>query len=277
MTVPALHSVGTQQQLSVLVAEPDPAVAADLAEGLAVLGADVTTCANGAEALLRTGLTHPDVVLISTDLPGVPVAAAVQAIREQRVAAVIAGMSASDDSILMNALLAAGVSAIVARPYRMPELTPLLAGIRPNPTPGEGLLSTGSLSVDMRSYEATLSGRKVQLTVRELELLAYLIRNTESVVTSGQIMAAVWGRPRSTTNTLVVHIRRLRVKLGDDLRNPRIIRTVRGLGYRLVAPDDIPAGSTSATSPSTRDTTSSRIRRISSIGLPAGSSIAQSR
>lgn len=277
MTVPTLHPVPSQPDLSILVAEPDPDVAADLAAALSGFGAAVTICANGAEALLRTGLAHPDVVLISTDLPGVPVAVVVQAIREYQVSAVIAGMSPDDNSVVMNGLLAAGVSAIVARPYRMPELTPLLAGIRPSPVPGAGVLSTGALSVDMRSYEARVAGRKVQLTVRELELLAYLIRNADSVVTSKQIMSAVWGRPANSTNTLVVHIRRLRQKLGDDLRHPRIIRTVRGLGYRLVAPDDTPADGTSATNPSTRETTSSRIRRISSIGLPAGSSIAQSR
>lgn len=277
MTEYAPQQVSTAQRLTVLVADPDPASATEVAGALSALGAEVATCSNGAEVLLRTGMTHPDVVLVSSDLPGIPVAAAIRAIREQRVATVIVGISTADVAAVINDVLAAGVSAVVARPYRLPELVPLVAGIRPSSDPAAGLLFSGRLSVDPQSYEARLDGRKVDLTVREFELLAYLVRNSNHVVTSEQVMSTVWGRPDSPTNTLVVHIRRLRLKLGDDLRNPRIIRTVRGLGYRLVPPEDVPTDTTSASSPSTRSTTSSRIRRISPIGLPSGSSIAQSR
>lgn len=267
----------TRDRLSIVIADADPQVAADLGAGLTERGVDVTTSPDGAHALLDVGRIHPEVVLISADVPVVPAATLARVIRDHSDAAVIVGVGTDEPGEVIGDVLAAGVSALVARPYRLPELMPLLAGSSTSPQDGEAMLECGPLVIEPRSYTVRMGGQPVELTTREFELLMFLCRNCDRVLTAEEIAAEVWRKPANTTNTLAVHIRRLRSKLGDDLKHPWLIRSVRGVGYRLVPPEDAPTESTSSIKPSTRETTSSRIRRISTIGRPAGSSMAQSR
>jgi DNA-binding response OmpR family regulator len=90
----------------------------------------------------------------------------------------------------------------------------------------------GPIEVDPRGYETRVRGREVQLTQRELELLIYLIKQRGKVASSEEISRAVWGRA-SDTNTVAVHVKRLREKLGNDPEHGEFIRTIRGAGYRL--------------------------------------------
>lgn len=220
--------------LSLLIVDPADEEA-DFITDLAARGVETTTCHDGADALLQVGRLEPDVVLLGPDLPTVPSVAVARAIRHRQLAGVIVGVGEHDSSAAAEALTA-GAMACVAWPYRLPELLPLLAAIRPDVDldRSENVpLSVGPLRADPRSYEVRVDGRPVDLTVREFDLLVFLMRNTDRVVTPEQILTAVWRKSTAATNTLTVHIRRLRIKLGDDLGQPRLIRNVRGLGYRL--------------------------------------------
>lgn len=97
---------------------------------------------------------------------------------------------------------------------------------------GDSALVAGPLTVDLEKYEARLYGREIHFSLRELQLLAYLIRLDGRVASAEQISEAVWGKPPAT-NTIAVHITRLRVKLGDNRKQGDMIRTVNGAGYRL--------------------------------------------
>ncbi len=82
-----------------------------------------------------------------------------------------------------------------------------------------------------------MHGQPLHLPLREFELLQYLMSHAEKVVTRAELHEALWGAGATPeTNTLAVHIRRLRDRLGDDPKDPQLIQTVRGLGYRLAAP-----------------------------------------
>ncbi len=96
----------------------------------------------------------------------------------------------------------------------------------------DDILVAGPIQVDRRRYEVRLGGREVRLTAREFELLVFLIRQRGLVAGADEISDAVWHGPTST-NTVTVHINRLRTKLGDDPHHGVMIRTVRGVGYRL--------------------------------------------
>jgi DNA-binding response OmpR family regulator len=98
--------------------------------------------------------------------------------------------------------------------------------------PGDNVLVAGPVQVDRRRYEVRLHGREVRLTAREFELLVFLIGKRGLVASAEEISEAVWHGPNST-NTVTVHINRLRAKLGDDSHHGMMIRTVRGVGYRL--------------------------------------------
>ena len=98
--------------------------------------------------------------------------------------------------------------------------------------PEKDVLVAGPVRVDTRRYEVHLRGREIRVTAREFELLVFLIRQRGLVASAAQISDAVWHGP-TTTNTVTVHINRLRTKLGDDPHHGIMIRTVRGVGYRL--------------------------------------------
>jgi DNA-binding response OmpR family regulator len=132
--------------------------------------------------------------------------------------------------------LAAGAAACVAHPYRLRELLPILRAIRPDgvaePQPP---LEVGGLRLDPAALEVQLNGRLVRMPLRELRLLHLLMLHVDRVVTREQIRDAVWGGVPGS-NTITVHVQRLRQRLGDDQIDPRMILTVRGVGYRLVPP-----------------------------------------
>lgn len=97
---------------------------------------------------------------------------------------------------------------------------------------GDSVLVAGPIRVDLERHEALLNGQEIVFSHRELQLLAYLIRQGGRVASPEEISDAVWGK-RVATNTVAVHVKRVRVKLGDDPQHGNMIRTVRGVGYRL--------------------------------------------
>ena len=91
----------------------------------------------------------------------------------------------------------------------------------------------GKVELDVNAYQVKVDGRTVHLPLREFELLHYLMRNAHRTVTREQIMRHVWNSTDTTsTNTIAVHVKRLRARLGDN--DDQLIQTVRGVGYRLV-------------------------------------------
>jgi DNA-binding response OmpR family regulator len=98
-------------------------------------------------------------------------------------------------------------------------------------------LRAGALRLHPSALEAELHGRRITLPPREFRLLHLLMSHAGQVVTRDQIRESVWGAgERDASNTITVHIQRLRTRLGDPSHDPAIIQTVRRLGYRLVPP-----------------------------------------
>jgi DNA-binding response OmpR family regulator len=178
-----------------VLTESDPATATALIDAAAQIGIDTTWCRDGAEALLAVGAGLPAVLVIGAHTDTVDAPRITAAVR-------------SHDSDL-----------------------PILVGAGPGeeePT----VFTAGPIHVDRRGYETRVRGRDVQLTQRELELLVFLIEQRGKVASREEISRAVWGRS-SHTNTVAVHVKRLREKLGNDAEHGEFIRTIRGAGYRL--------------------------------------------
>jgi two-component system, OmpR family, response regulator RegX3 len=105
--------------------------------------------------------------------------------------------------------------------------------------PPPGPVTVGDLHLDVASRRAHLKGAELQLSRKEFDLLAELVRNAGRVVTREQLMDRVWDENWfGSTKTLDVHIRWLRQKLGDDPGDPRYLHTVRGVGFRFTAPEE---------------------------------------
>jgi DNA-binding response OmpR family regulator len=220
-----------------LVVIDDAEFVSDLTEELGVRHIDAVVCADPAEALLQVGSLKPDAVLTAATLPAIDSPTLVRVLRQGTGIPVILGVGGGDDA-LASAALAAGAAACVARPYRPRELLQVLRSIQPDTFPVlDPALEVGALRLDPTAREAHLFGRTIRLPMREFQLLQLLVRNAESVVTREQIKTKLWGSNGvDASNSLTVHVQRLRTRLGDDPQDPTIIETVRGLGYRLHRP-----------------------------------------
>ncbi|MGN9839237.1 winged helix-turn-helix transcriptional regulator [Nonomuraea sp. H19] len=221
----------TRTRPVLLIADPDGAVVADLAAALEREGVSVTGAPDGAQGLLQAGAMQPDVVIVAASLPVIDAVEFVRAVRLARNVPVLLGVGEGNAEQAVRAL-AAGAAACVARPYRVPELLPFIHAASPE---SRKLLIVGGVELDVQAYQVRVGGRAVHLPLREFELLQYLMRNADRTVTREQIMRHVWHSAATTsTNTIAVHVKRLRARLGDE--DDRLIQTVRGVGYRLVTP-----------------------------------------
>jgi DNA-binding response OmpR family regulator len=228
-----------------LIADADVERADELAEALAEHQVTAIVCGDGAEALLAAGAEHPDAVLASATLPTVGGAAVTRALHARTTIPVVVGIGEGDGPAAAEAL-AAGATACVAQPYRVRELLPILRAIRPEAlVEQQPPLECGGLRLDPSSLAVHLYGRAIRMPMRELRLLHLLMAHADRVVTREQIRNTVWGGVPGS-NTITVHVQRLRHRLGDDQVNPRMILTVRGVGYRLVPPVAQPVGATEA-------------------------------
>ncbi|MET8146040.1 response regulator transcription factor [Sphaerisporangium sp. NPDC005288] len=217
-----------------LVADPDADLVRELASALEREGILVAGVLDGAQALLQAGALRPDVVLVSATLPVIGPVDFVRAVRLARAVPVLLGVGEGHAEQAVQAL-AAGATACVARPYRVPELLPLVQAAFPGDVAGRGVLTVGGVELDVGAYQVRVAGSPVHLPLREFELLHYLMRNADRTVTREQIMRHVWHAADSmSTNTIAVHVKRLRARLGDE--DDQLIQTVRGVGYRLVTP-----------------------------------------
>ncbi len=227
-------------QLVLLVIEPRAAQAKDLAEAFNKQFSLVLVD-NAADGLLAAGEFHPDVVLAAADLEGIPSQSLVSTLRRRRPISVIIG-AGPDDGPAAAAAMQAGAAACVARPYRVAELVLLVRSMQPaRLVPGP--VVCGPVRLDPESQRVYVDDRAIDLPPQECDLLHLLMLNCDRVVSRDQIRRQLWpGQADERSNTLTVHIRRLRLRLGDDPWNPTVIATVRGRGYRFTAAGDSRSG-----------------------------------
>ena len=216
---------------SVVLAESDAAVAAELIEAAAQIGIETTWCRDGAEALLAVGAEIPNVLVISAHTETVDTPRISAAVRSRSNLPILVGAAPGEEELARRAL-ASGASAVIMRPYDIATIAPFALDANRYSTDAASVFTAGPIHVDRRGYETRVRGNFVQLTQRELELLVFLIEQRGSVASSEEISTAVWGHP-AHTNTVAVHVKRLREKLGADPEHGEYIRTIRGAGYRL--------------------------------------------
>jgi DNA-binding response OmpR family regulator len=197
---------------------------------------NVSTCATAAEGLLLAGGLRPDVVFLSAQISDLPAATVVELLdRCCGVPAVVATDAEHADQAA--AALEAGAVACVSRHYRSEQLHGVLTAARPTRRGAdETVLRAGTLELAPAAGTVRLRGSLVVMPPREFRVLEHLMRNEGSVVSQAQLWSAVWGRSGpSASNTVSVHVRRLRRRLGDDLHEPHIITTVGRSGYLFQA------------------------------------------
>jgi DNA-binding response OmpR family regulator len=222
----------------IVVVDDDPTVADVVGRYLIRDGHTVQCVHDGYEALRVIEQQPPDLVVLDLMLPGIDGLEVCRRMRERWPIPVVM-LTALGDETDRLAGFEIGADDYVTKPFSPRELAmrvrSVLRRARGGATaerPAAGLLSDGSLAVDMSAHEARIGGRLVSLTAREYDLLVFLMRNPRKAFTREQLLNEVWGWTFGDTSTVTVHVRRLREKLEGDPTLPKRIVTVWGVGYR---------------------------------------------
>jgi DNA-binding response OmpR family regulator len=216
---------------TVMLVDTDSAIALQLMDAAARIGVETTWFSDGAEALVSIGADPPDVLVLAARTETVDPPTVTAAVRSRWQLPILIGAAPAEEELAGKALTA-GASAVIARPYDINAIAPFAISNGGHSIAAPTIYVAGPIHVDPGRYEARVRDRDVLLTQRELELLVFLIQRRGSVASSDEISRAVWGSP-TDTNTVAVHVKRLREKLGNDREHGEFIRTIRGAGYRL--------------------------------------------
>jgi two-component system, OmpR family, copper resistance phosphate regulon response regulator CusR len=219
-----------------LVVEDEQKVANALREGLEGDRYDVVVERTGEGAFFRINTEQFDVVLLDLTLPGRDGLEILKAMRERGLKTPVLVLTARDTLEDRVVGLDAGADDYLVKPFAFAELLARIrALVRRGRVAEAPRLVAGDLDVDLITRKVTRGGRAVELTVREFELLEYLLRHQGQVVSRETLARDVWKETSRTTpldNVIDVHIARLRRKVDSDL-GPKLIHTVRGVGFML--------------------------------------------
>jgi len=222
--------------VKILVVEDEPKVAGALKEGLESEGYEVTLAATGEEGFFHASSQAFDLVILDIMLPGRDGIEVLQTLRRQGARLPVLLLTAKDaveDRVLG---LDAGADDYLVKPFAFVELSARIrALLRRNKVDSDSALRVGDLEIDPVRRTVTRDGHRIEITAREFELLEYLARNHNRVVSREMLARDVWKETTRATpldNVIDVHVARLRRKI-DDPFTSKILHTVRGVGFTL--------------------------------------------
>jgi DNA-binding response OmpR family regulator len=229
------------ESLSVVYVEDDERLARLTAQYLRSHGLTVAVVARGDLAVTEVLRTRPDVVLLDLMLPGADGLEVCRRLRE-RIDVPIIMLTARVEEADRVLGLEDGADDYVSKPFSSRELLARIRAqvrrARGRAGPAAARLEVGELSVDSTTMTATLRGKRLLLTTYEFALLRVLAERPGRVLGREQLLELVHGSAEDAFDRSIdVHISRLRHKLEDDPKSPRLLKTVRGIGYML-APDE---------------------------------------
>jgi two-component system response regulator RegX3 len=225
----------------VLVVEDEESFVEALSIGLKKEGFRVKVARDGAEALTLFDASEPDVVLLDVMLPRISGIDVCRDLRTRsRVPIVMVSAKTSEIDTVVG--LEVGADDYVPKPYRLRELVARLrAALRRSPAPvssaSPDAIEVGDVRLDPERHEVFIRNQRVDLPLKEFELLHLLLDNAGRVVTRDSLIDRVWGLDYvGDTKTLDVHVKRLRAKVEESPAAPTRIITIRGLGYKYELP-----------------------------------------
>jgi DNA-binding response OmpR family regulator len=217
-----------------LLVEDEAKVRRSLQKGLEEEGYEVVAVDNGHDGLLQATTQQFDCLVLDLMLPGRDGLEILQELRgagRQTPTIILTARGAIDDRVRG---LDAGADDYLPKPFAFAELLARIrACLRRGSAQTETLLRAGDLSLDCIHRRVVQADKEIDLTAREFELLEYLMKHRGEVVTREMIARDVWREPPGTmTNVIDVYINYVRKKL-ERAGNPRLIHTIRGIGYRF--------------------------------------------
>lgn len=222
--------------MKILIAEDEPKTSAYLKRGMEENGFVVDLAINGDDAIHLAGNCLYDLIILDVMLPGRDGWSIISELRRREISTPTLFLTARDSVHDRVKGLELGADDYLVKPFAFSELLARMRSIlRRGPPRPSLVLRLADLELDLIRHRAARSGRVLDLTPKEFQLLSLLLRRTGEVLSRTLIAEYVWDiNFESDSNVVDVHIRRLRSKM-DDPFDPKLIHTVRGAGYVLEA------------------------------------------
>jgi two-component system alkaline phosphatase synthesis response regulator PhoP len=236
----------------ILVVDDEAVLVETMAYNLEQAGYQVITVADGASALEAARRIKPDLIILDIMLPEMDGFEVCRQLRQERATATtpIMMLTAKSDEIDKVVGLEVGADDYVTKPFGRRELLARVRallrrseyapssqeragrdGATEVPTASRELVA-GPIRIDLAGRRVDCRGQELELQPKQFDLLTYFVRNRGTVLTRDQLLHNVWGYDYAgDTRTVDVHVRWLREKIEEDPANPRLIQTVRGVGY----------------------------------------------
>jgi DNA-binding response OmpR family regulator len=226
-----------EEVATVLVVDDNAKIVEVLAEYLSAAGHDVVTALDGPSALERAGETRPDIALVDVMLPGIDGLDLTRRFESQGVPVILVTARGEEVDRLVG--LEIGADDYIVKPFSPREVVARVKAVlrRCGRERSDAVaVVAGDLEIDPERREVRVAGTPVELTRTEFDILHMLAEHPGRVYTRLQLLDAVSGDAfEGYERTMDAHIKNVRRKLGDDSKNPRYIRTVIGVGYKLEA------------------------------------------
>ena len=225
----------------ILICDDDESICESVSISLKNDGYKTIKCKNGKEAIAAIGKKHVDLVIMDVMMPGEDGLKSVARIRESSDVPIIFLSAKAELSDKLSGLSVGGDD-YLTKPFEMLELKARIRSIikRSSSTDEKKQkkqYKTGNLKVDLDTKIVTLRSKPIKLTPIEYKILVYFVKNPGKVLSSNDIYKEVWNESEAYNieNTIAVHIRHIREKIEKDSREPKYIKVVWGIGYKMEA------------------------------------------
>lgn len=221
-------------ETTILVVDDDPAIAEMLTIVLQGEGFRTVVVGDGVGAVKAAEEHNPDLILLDVMLPGMNGIDVCKAIRENSTVPIVM-LTARTDTVDVVLGLESGADDYIHKPFKPKELVARVrARLRRTPEENQAdAIEVADLKIDVPGHQVIRDGQDIALTPIEFDLLVTLASRPRQVFSREELLEKVWGYRKSSDTRLVnVHIQRLRSKVEKDPDDPKIIQTVRGIGYK---------------------------------------------
>ena len=224
----------------ILLIEDEEGLRMTLTDRLQSEGYQIDCATDGEQGLGRATAGAYDLIILDLMLPKKSGLDVCRDLRKAGLITPVLMLTACGQTVDKVVGLKLGADDYLTKPFEMIELLARIEAIlRRAPTHGDsvnGACRVGPFVVDIRGTQVTHDGERVKLSAREFQLLRYFLQHRGATLSRKEILREVWGyNVKTFTRTVDVHVASLRQKLRDDPRDPRLILTITGLGYKFVA------------------------------------------
>lgn len=231
----------------VLVVDDEPSIVTLVKFNLEQSGFNVDTAADGKSAVEKSKQNNYDLMVLDIMLPELDGIEVLKELRKTDIDIPVILLTAKDEELDKIIGLELGADDYITKPFSPRELTARAKAILRRAVTTEAkiydetttkqkdsIIKVGDLEIEEDKYEARQKDKLLELTPKEFELLVYLTKNQGRVLTRDQLLNAVWNYDYMGDSRIVdVHVSHLREKIEEDTRNPRYIKTIRGIGYKF--------------------------------------------